>query len=141
MSHLDICSPSYGQKKGRESNWYFDSRPLKVENRPESDVSKRSANGVRKLSKRATRLLQTSSNWRFEQEVMDAQSLGSTNWDNFKISLWEFREKVTFRCRCGGVTQRIQDEGRWWLPLSQGHGESSGFVLPVACPNTKSDSK
>ncbi len=25
MSHLDICSPSYGQKKGRESNWQFDS--------------------------------------------------------------------------------------------------------------------
>jgi hypothetical protein len=21
MSHLDICSISYGQKKGRESNW------------------------------------------------------------------------------------------------------------------------
>jgi hypothetical protein len=21
MSHLDICSPSYGQKNGRESNW------------------------------------------------------------------------------------------------------------------------
>jgi hypothetical protein len=34
MSHLDICSPSYGQKKGRESNWQFDSRPLKVGNRP-----------------------------------------------------------------------------------------------------------
>ncbi len=30
MSHLDICSPSYGQKKGRESKWQFDSRPLKV---------------------------------------------------------------------------------------------------------------
>jgi hypothetical protein len=30
MSHLDICSASYGQKKGRESNWQFDSRPLKV---------------------------------------------------------------------------------------------------------------
>jgi hypothetical protein len=26
MSHLDICSPSYGQKKGRESNWQFDSK-------------------------------------------------------------------------------------------------------------------
>ncbi len=25
MSHLDICSPSYGQKKRRESNWQFDS--------------------------------------------------------------------------------------------------------------------
>ncbi len=43
MSHLNIFSPSYGQKKGRESNWQFDSRPLKVENRPESDVSRWSA--------------------------------------------------------------------------------------------------
>ncbi len=34
IGHLDICSPSYGQKKGRESNWQFDSRPLKVGNRP-----------------------------------------------------------------------------------------------------------
>ncbi len=38
IGHLDICSPSYGQKKGRESNWQFDSRPLKVKNRPLSDV-------------------------------------------------------------------------------------------------------
>ncbi len=30
MSHLDICSISYGKKKGRKSNWQFDSRPLKV---------------------------------------------------------------------------------------------------------------
>jgi hypothetical protein len=43
MSHLDICNPSYGQKKSRESNWQFDSRPLKVGNRPESDVCRRSA--------------------------------------------------------------------------------------------------
>jgi hypothetical protein len=34
IGHLDICSPSYGQKKGRESNWQFDSRPLEVGNRP-----------------------------------------------------------------------------------------------------------
>jgi hypothetical protein len=38
MNHLDICSTSYGQKKGRESNWQFDSRPLKVGNRPDFDV-------------------------------------------------------------------------------------------------------
>ncbi len=43
MSHLDICSASYEQKKGRESNWQFDSRPLKVRNRLESDVCRRSA--------------------------------------------------------------------------------------------------
>jgi hypothetical protein len=43
MSHLDICSPSYGQKKGWESNWQFDSRPLKVRNRPVPNVRCRSA--------------------------------------------------------------------------------------------------
>ncbi len=43
MSHLDICNPSYGQKKGWESNWQFDSRPLKVGNRPDPDVGSRSA--------------------------------------------------------------------------------------------------
>jgi hypothetical protein len=40
---LNICSPSYGQKKGRESNWQFDSRPLKVGNRPLSDLRIESA--------------------------------------------------------------------------------------------------
>jgi hypothetical protein len=34
MTHLDTQNTSYGQKKGRESNWQFDSRPLKVRNRP-----------------------------------------------------------------------------------------------------------
>jgi len=34
MSHLDICSTSYGKKKGRESNCQFDFRPLKVGNQP-----------------------------------------------------------------------------------------------------------
>jgi hypothetical protein len=39
IGHLDIGSPSYGQKKGRE----FDSRPLKVRNRPLSDIRIESA--------------------------------------------------------------------------------------------------
>ncbi len=38
IGNSDICSPSYGQKKGRESNWQFDSRPLKVWNRPLPDI-------------------------------------------------------------------------------------------------------
>jgi hypothetical protein len=33
ITHLDIWNTSYGQKKGQESNWKFDSRPLKVRNR------------------------------------------------------------------------------------------------------------
>jgi hypothetical protein len=36
MTHLDIWNTSYDQKKGRESNWQFDSQPLKVDNRPDS---------------------------------------------------------------------------------------------------------
>jgi hypothetical protein len=42
IGHLDICRPSYGQKKGRESNWQFDSQPLKVGNRPVPEVRIRS---------------------------------------------------------------------------------------------------
>jgi hypothetical protein len=38
IDNSDICSPSYGRNKGRESNWQFDSRPLKVGNRPLPDV-------------------------------------------------------------------------------------------------------
>jgi len=34
IAHLDIWNTRYGQKKGRKSNWQFDSRPLKVGNRP-----------------------------------------------------------------------------------------------------------
>jgi len=34
IGHLDIWSTSYDIKKGRESNWQFDSRPLKIRNRP-----------------------------------------------------------------------------------------------------------
>jgi len=34
MTHLDTSNTSYGQKKGWESNCQFDSRPLKVNNRP-----------------------------------------------------------------------------------------------------------
>ncbi len=33
ITHLDIWNTSYGQKKGRESNYQFDFRPLKVGNR------------------------------------------------------------------------------------------------------------
>jgi hypothetical protein len=38
IGNSNICSASYGQKKGRESNCQFDSRPLKVGNQPLSDV-------------------------------------------------------------------------------------------------------
>jgi hypothetical protein len=43
ISHLDIWSISYDQKKNRESNWQFDSWPLKIRNRPDFFTCKRRA--------------------------------------------------------------------------------------------------
>ncbi len=43
ITHLDIYNTSYGQKKGRESNWQFDSRPQKVRNQPDFSVCKQRA--------------------------------------------------------------------------------------------------
>ncbi len=52
ISHLDICSTSYGRKKGRESNYQFDSRPLKVGNRPNPCVCRQSATHLWKALKK-----------------------------------------------------------------------------------------
>ncbi len=43
MTHLDICNTSYGKWKNRKSNWQFDSRPQKIENRPDFHACKWSA--------------------------------------------------------------------------------------------------
>jgi hypothetical protein len=64
-------------------------------------------------------------NKRFEQEVIDAQSPGSSNRGSFGTPSWESRGKVPFGCSLYGVTQRILYGGRWWLPPSPGRGESS----------------
>jgi hypothetical protein len=53
LSHLDICSTSYGQKKGWESNWRFDSRPLKVRNRPNPDACRWSGEHCWKVLKKS----------------------------------------------------------------------------------------
>jgi hypothetical protein len=61
MGHLDICNTSYGKKKGHESNWQFDSRPLKVKNQPDPGACRCNAIHLGKLSRRATSLLEASS--------------------------------------------------------------------------------
>jgi len=38
MSHLDISNTSYDRKKGRKSNWQFDSQSQKIGNRPDPGV-------------------------------------------------------------------------------------------------------
>jgi hypothetical protein len=111
IGHLDICSPSYGQKKGRESNWQFDSRPLKVGNRPAPDVSWGSATRCCKdLDK----------GYNISLDLISIQGWGEELWlfkvpgvqpghirDNFGTPFRQSREKVTFGCHSRGQTQSI----------------------------------
>ncbi len=111
IGHLDICSPSYGQKKGRESNWQFDSRPLKVKNRPAPDVRWGSA---------TRRWKDLDEGYKIGSDLVPIQGRGEELWlfkvpvvqpghirDNFGTPFRESREKVTFGCHSRGRTQSI----------------------------------
>jgi len=122
IGHLDICSPSYGQMKGRESNWHFDSRSLKVGNRPLLDVRIESATRRWKdldegynfgLDLIAIRL----GSWELRAPKVPGLQSGQFR-DNFETPTWESQEKEPFGCSFGGEMQRILYGGRWWLLLS-----------------------
>jgi len=76
------------------------------------------------------------SNWRSESGDMNSQSPGTSTRDNFGTPPWESREKEPFECSLHWELQRILYGGRWWLPPSPGHGESSESKWPwlVATP-------
>jgi hypothetical protein len=137
ISHLDICSTSYGWKKGRESNWQFDSRPNSRESTWSRCVQLECNTPLKSYQGELQVFFKSCPNRRSGREVMNAQSPGSPNLDSFGTPLWESREKVPFRCKCSGEAQKILYGGRWWLPPSPSRGESSESVLPVICPNTK----
>jgi hypothetical protein len=108
IGHLDICSPSYGQKKGRDSNWQFDSRPLKVGNRPAPDVRWGSATWRWKALKEGYKFgldLVLIKGW--GEKLGCPKVPGVQNRDNFETPFWESREKVPFECKCDRETQRI----------------------------------
>ncbi len=71
MSHLDNCSTSYGRKKGQESNSQFDSRPLKVRNRPDPGVCRQSATRRWKALKES---------YKFSLELIPTGGLGKELW-------------------------------------------------------------
>jgi hypothetical protein len=85
MTHLDTWNISYGQKKGQESNWQFDSRPLKVGNRPNFLALGDMRYIVEKILKKITTLFQTS----FRSEVC-TQNYGSPKLRESQV--WEFQD-------------------------------------------------
>jgi hypothetical protein len=111
IGHLDICSPSYGQKKGRESNWQFDSRSLKVGNRSLPDLRIESA---------IRRWKYLDKGYKFGLNLVAIRLRNRELWapkvpglhpgqfrDNFRTPTWESREKEPFGCNLGGELQRI----------------------------------
>jgi hypothetical protein len=141
IGHLDIYSPSYGQKKGRESNWQFDSRPLKVKNRPLPDLRIESA---------TRRWKDLDEGYNFDLDLVGIRLWSREIWapkvpglqpghfrDNFRTPTWESREKEPFGCSPRGVLQRILYGGRWWLPPSPGRGVSCVSKCPWLVPTPK----
>jgi hypothetical protein len=128
MSHLDICSQSYGQKKGRESNWQFDSRPLKVWNRPLPDVCRRIAT------------------WRWKA-LEESYNFGSN------LILIQARGEKLWMPKVPGVQTGTVSGLHLGSPGKKSHldvapmrscreyykGEGGG--LPMACPNTQKGAK
>ncbi len=126
MSHLDIHSPTYGRMKGRESNWQFDFRPLKVGNRPAPHMRWGSA---------IWRWKALDENYNIGLDLVQIGGWGEKLWPSKvpevqteTISGLHFGSpgtKKPFRCSLRGVTQSILYGGGWWLPPSPSRGESS----------------
>jgi hypothetical protein len=138
MSHLNIWSTSYGRKKGQESKWQFDSRPLKVGNRPDSGACRWSATHC----------------WKALKE--------SYNFGLDLVPIWAWGEKL-WTPKIPGVQTRTISGLHFGSPREKSHldasavesykkyymGEGGGFPrvqvvvsqvsprLPVVCPNTK----
>jgi hypothetical protein len=141
IGHLNICSLSYGQKKGRESNWQFDSRPLKVGNRPLADLRIESA---------IRRWKDLDAGYKFDSDLVAIRRRSRELWapkvsglrpgqfrDNFGLQpespgkKWHSSVGAAESCRVyyreygGGILPR---SGPWCVSWSK---------MPVACPNTQ----
>jgi hypothetical protein len=65
------------------------------------------------------------------------QSDGNLSYWNFGTPKWESQNKKPFGCGPRGEPKNMLYGGRWWLPLSSGHGESCEFKVVRGCPSTK----
>jgi len=141
MGHLDIYSPSYGQKKGQESNCQFDSRPLKVGNRPLLDVASRSATRSWKALNESYNFglnlvpirvrdeeLWTSKVPGLQPGTISGFQLGSPG----KKSHLDVASAESYRIYYMGEGDGFPEFGPWWVLCVK---------MPVVCPNTQGCSR
>jgi hypothetical protein len=111
MSKMDSYDPfaylntSYGQKKGWDSNCQFDSRPLKVKNRPDLLMCRWHA---------IYRWKFFDEGYNFVFDVNSIEDLHNKLWASkvatiliSKFPTWESWDKMTFGCWPRGKAQRI----------------------------------
>ncbi len=120
MTHLDIWKTSYGQKKGRESNWKFDSQPLKVMNWPDSLACRWCATYCWKaLNKGYNFALDLTAIGRLQRKlwgpkVVGVPSLGILRipWQN-AIWMWPSWRGIEYIIR--GKVVASPKSGPWWV--------------------------
>jgi hypothetical protein len=136
MGHLDICSTSYGQKKGWESNWQFDSRPQKVGNRPDPGACRRSATHSWKVLEES---------YKFALDLVPIRGLSRELWLP-KVPGVQTRIVPGLLLGSPGNKSHldagvVEQHREYYMREGPNHGESSELVLPVTCPNTNGVSK
>jgi hypothetical protein len=108
MTHLNIWSTSYGQKKGWESNWESDSRPLKVKNRPDLLACRWRATYRWKVLNEGYNFTSDLMSIRgLQRKLWGPQSRRSPKFENFETPTWESRDKMPFGCGPRGEAQSI----------------------------------
>jgi hypothetical protein len=138
MIHLDIWNTSYGQKKGRESKWQFDSWPLKVGNQPDFLVCRWHATYHWK---------DLDEDYNFALDLISIKGLQRKLWapkvagvPSLRISRLPLgspgTKAIWMWLPWRGAKYTIR--GRWWLPPNPGCDESYESKLPLVRFNTKS---
>jgi hypothetical protein len=139
MSHLDICSTSYGRKKGLKSNWQFDSRLLKVRNWSDFGVCRWSATHCWKNLKES---------YNFALDLVPIGGRSEKLWTpkvpGVQIGTVSGLHFGSLGKKCHSDASATKRRREYYM------GEGGGFPrvrammsqvsprLPVTCPNTKS---
>jgi hypothetical protein len=138
MSHLDIYSTSYDWKKGRESNWQFDSRPLKFGNRPDPDACRQSATHCWKALEES---------YNFALDLVPIRGRGKKLWMP-KVSGVQIRTVSGLHFgspekKCHSDASAVVRRREYYMGEGGGFPQVRAVVsqvssrLPMACPNTK----
>jgi hypothetical protein len=138
MSHLDIFSTSYGKKKGRKSNWQFDSQPPKVGNRPDPNACRWSTTCCWKA---------LNEGYKFALNLIPIGGMSKELWPR-KVA--RVQTRTISGLLLGGLEIKSHlDVGAAERCIEYYMGEGDGFPriramvslvspeLPVVCPSTK----